>query len=401
MAASTILMTVGGVLIAGLALELLGRQTKMPRVTLLLAFGFLVGPDMLGLLPRFDDQVFRVVTNVALVMIGFLLGERFTFEHLRQHGRVVLWTSVMVVLVTTLVVAVGLLLVGVPLALALLLGAIASATDPAATYDVVDETHAKGPFTDTLTGVVAVDDAWGLLVFSVALAAVAALDGGSAASAVGHGAWEVGGAVMLGVALGLPLSRLAHRVMSGEPTVLEALGVVLLCGGLALWMGVSFILAAMVMGATTANLAPEHRHRPFHAIRHIERPFLVVFFVATGAALDPASLPAVGWLGLGYLTLRVVGRIAGGWLGALLGGATPAARRWTGVSLLPQAGVALGVALVAAERRPELADTLLAVVIGATVVFELIGPVIARTALIRTGEAGRGTDASAASDHGA
>lgn len=381
------LVTLGALLLSGLAIESIGRRTALPRVSLLLGFGFLVGPEALDLLPRHTESWFGLATTAALVMVGFLLGERLTRRRLRAHGRAVLAVSLAAVVVTTGLVTAGLHAIGAPLPLALVLGAIASATAPAATYDVVTQYEASGPFTDILLGVVAVDDAWGLLAFSIALAAVAALgDVGTPAYAVLHGLREIGGALLLGIVLGLPTAFLSHRVAPGEPTVLEALGVVLLCGGLALWLDVSFILAAMALGATTANVARRHRNRPFHAIARIEQPFMVVFFVLAGASLDLGSLAVVGSIGAAYVILRAAGRIAGAALGAWLGAADRATRAWMGLALMPQAGVALGMALVAAERYPALADTVLPIVIGATVIFELAGPLCTRRALAGAGE---------------
>jgi Kef-type K+ transport system membrane component KefB len=383
--ATMLLLSFGGLLLGGLFLETLGRRTRIPRVTVLLLFGFAIGSGGLDLLPPNSERWFGVVTTVALVMVGFLLGEKLTIRRLRRHGREVLAISIAAVVVTTAVVTFGLMLVGAPLSLALLLGAIAAATAPAATYDVVDETGEHGGFVDTLLGVVALDDAWGLVMFTIALAAVTAISGdGGIAQVVGMGMRDLFGAIALGVALGVPIAFLTHRVRPGEPTLLEALGVVLLCGGLALWLEVSFILAAICLGATTANLAVRHRNRPFHAIRNIEQPFLVLFFVLAGASLEPGQLMLVGGIGAAYIGFRALGRLAGGWVGARLGGSDAGTRRWIGAALMPQAGVALGIGLVAAERQPELADVLLPVVIGATVVFELLGPILTRVAIRRT-----------------
>jgi Kef-type K+ transport system membrane component KefB len=383
--ATMLLLSFGGLLLGGLFLETLGRRTRIPRVTVLLLFGFAIGSGGLDLLPPNSERWFGVVTTVALVMVGFLLGEKLTIRRLRRHGREVLAISIAAVVVTTAVVTFGLMLVGAPLSLALLLGAIAAATAPAATYDVVDETGEHGGFVDTLLGVVALDDAWGLVMFTIALAAVTAISGdGGIAQVVGMGMRDLFGAIALGVALGVPIAFLTHRVRPGEPTLLEALGVVLLCGGLALWLEVSFILAAICLGATTANLAVRHRNRPFHAIRNIEQPFLVLFFVLAGASLEPGQLMLVGGIGAAYIGFRALGRLAGGWVGARLGGSDAGTRRWIGAALMPQAGVALGIGLVAAERQPELADVLLPVVIGATVVFELLGPILTRAAIRRT-----------------
>jgi Kef-type K+ transport system membrane component KefB len=148
---------------------------------------------------------------------------------------------------------------------------------------------------------------------------------------------------------------------------------------------VSHILTSIVLGATVANLA-RHHERPFHAIEGIEWPFLILFFLLAGAALHVEAIGQVGLLGIAYITLRVAGRILGTRLGGWLSGTEPVTRRWIGLALLPQAGVAIGMALLASQRFPELKDTLLTVVLGSTVVFELLGPVMTRRVLARVGE---------------
>ena len=188
--------------------------------------------------------------------------------------------------------------------------------------------------------------------------------------------------------LGVPLALLTGRVRPGEPTLAEALGAVLLCGGMAIGLGVSFLLASMVMGAVVANFASHHR-RPFHAIEGIEWPFMILFFILAGASFRLEGLGAVGGLAAAYVVLRSVGRAAGGWLGALLSGGDAVWRRWMGLALLPQAGVALGMALVVSQRLPELGRAIVPAVVATTVLFELVGPVLTRRALLRSGEAGR------------
>jgi Kef-type K+ transport system membrane component KefB len=205
---------------------------------------------------------------------------------------------------------------------------------------------------------------------------------------------DIGGAILLGIAIGVPTAYLTGRVRPGEPTLAEALGVVLLCAGLAVWLEVSFLLASMVTGCVVANLARHHR-RPFHAIENIESPFLILFFVLAGASLRPETLPEIGLLGAAYVVLRVLGRLVGGWVGAAAAGAGAPMRRWMGLALMPQAGVALGMALVTAVRFPEAGRLILPVVIGATILFELAGPVCARMALDRAGEIRDGAKRSA------
>jgi Kef-type K+ transport system membrane component KefB len=383
---SITLMTLGGLFLIGLLTDLLGRHTALPRVTFLLILGFLIGPSVLDILPDLTGKWFPIVANMALVMIGFLLGGKLTVGTLKQHGRSVLGISVGVALITALVVLTALLLAGVRLEIALLLAGIATSTAPIATVDVVHEAKAEGVFTRSLLGIVALDDAWGLMVFSLMLAAAQVVSGyGDGSEAIMAGAWELGGAVFVGIALGVPMAYLTGRIQPGEPTLAEALGAVLLCGGIAMWLEVSFLLAAMVLGVVVVNLA-RHHNRPFHAIEGVEWPFMILFFLLAGASLHVTSLAEVGLIGAIYIVCRIVGRFLGAWLGGALSHAPPTVRRWMGMALLPQAGVALGMALIATQRFPQFSETIFPVVIGATVLFEVIGPILTRSALVHVGD---------------
>jgi len=373
----------GVVFMVGLAAEVVGRRTPLPRVTLLIIAGVAFGPSLLGWVVPAGTQWFTVVSQVALTMVGFLLGGRLTGRNLKRHGADILALSVVVVAFTAALVFAAAWLLSGDLGLSLLLGALATATAPAATTDVVRESGAKGPFTETLLGVVAVDDVWGVLTFSLLMAAVAMLDGGDGMAALTHGAWEIGGALGLGVLLGVPAAFATGRVSPGDPTLAEAFGLVFLCLGAARWLEVSFLLAAVVMGAVVANLA-SHHDRPFQAIENIQWPFMLVFFLLAGAALELEALPAVGFLGAAYVVARIAGRLLGASVGARWRAMRQGTGPWMGVALLPQAGIAVGMALVAAQRFPERADVLLSVVLASTVVFEIVGPPMTRLALKRT-----------------
>jgi NhaP-type Na+/H+ or K+/H+ antiporter len=320
---------------------------------------------------------------MALVMVGFLLGGGLA-RSAREHGREIVTFSISKVLGAFAVVGGGLLLSGVRWEIAVLLAAIAPATAPAAINDVVRELRATGSFARTLLGIVALDDAWGLILFSLSLAAVEAANGLGGIETLLFGVREVGGALVLGVGVGIPMAALTGRVERGEPTLAEALGGVFLCGGLAMWLEVSFLLAAMVQGAVVAALARHHR-RPFDAIEGIEWPFMILFFVLAGASFQVPSLAALGSLVVLYAVLRCGGIAAGTQVGARLGGAGPRVGGLLTLALLPQAGVAMGMALIAAQRFPDLSEQVLPVVITATVLFEVVGPVLARYALRRAG----------------
>ena len=381
-----ILITFGGLFLIGLLADLIGRHTLLPRVTVLLLAGFMIGPSMFDWLPPFTEEWFPVLTDVALAMIGFLLGQKLTLKTLRTMGRPVLTMSIGEVVLTSLLVFSVLSLFGVPVIVALLLAGIAPATDPAATVDVVREYSAKGKFTDTLLGIVAIDDVWGLFIFSILLAIAQALSGQNVAGEVlASAAWEIGGALLLGLLLGIPMAYITGRIRPGEPTQAEALGLILLGAGLGVWAGVSYILTAMMMGAVVANVA-KHHERAFHTIEGIEWPFMILFFLLAGAALQVEALQQVGLMGAGYILLRVTGRVIGTRLGGWLGGAEASTRHWMGLALLPQAGVAIGMALLASQHFPDLKDIILPMALGSTVIFELLGPIVSRRVLIHIGE---------------
>ncbi len=388
-----IFLALGGLLLIGMVTDELGRRTRLPRVTLMILFGLLIGPSGLDLLPQSVREWYHFLATAALTMVAFLIGGRLSLETLRSHGKLILSVSATAVTLTALIVGGGLLLLGTPLVLALLLAGIATATAPAATQDVVRQTRAKGPFTDSLLGIVAIDDAWGLILFSLLLVAANGIMGDGAADILQQGLWEVAGALAIGTAVGLPAAFLTGRLHPGEPVQAEALGVVFLSAGLALWLHASFLLAGMVAGALVVNLA-SHHSRPFHEIENIEWPFMVLFFVLAGASLDIGALEEIGLVGLAYLVLRTLGRILGGWTGARVAAAPLLYRRWIGLALVPQAGVAMGMALIAAEDFPNLAGSLLAITIGTTIVFEIFGPLLTQAALKKVGETGQRSEAA-------
>lgn len=378
----TILLALGGMFLLGLMADLVGRHTPLPRVSLLLLTGLLIGPSGFSLLPEvFIEDWFPLLTHIALSMVGFLLGQRISISAMREHGRSVLWITAGKVVGAMMTVALCLLALGVELVVILLLAGIATATAPAGLLDVVKEMRAKGKFVDIMLSIVALDDAWGLLIFSFMLAAVSAISGqGGTTDALVSGFGEIGGSLLLGLALGLPMAYLSGRIQPGEPTLAEALGLVALCAGIAVWLDLSPILAAIMMGSTVASLA-SHHERAFNEINGIEWPFMILFFLLAGASLHVAELLTVGWIVVVYILARTVGTYCGAGIAARFSGAEAIIQRWIGLSLLPQAGVALGMALLASQRFPELKDTILPIVIGSTVVFEIVGPVITRRVL--------------------
>lgn len=377
----TVLIALGGILLLGLVADFIGRHTFLPRVTTILVFGALVGPQALDVVPQILLDNFNIIAQLALTMVGFLLGERLAFEELKKSGRAAVVISIVGALMTGIVVAFGLWLTGAALLVAVLLGCIASATAPAAAVDVAFESGSDSKFARRLLAIIALDDVWALLLFSLGLSfALAITESANANSPIMFAAKEIFGAVLLGVCLGLPASYLTGRINPGQPMLTEALGLVFLCGGLALWLDVSFLITSMTMGVMIANFA-RHHEQPFRAIEGLEWPLLATFFVLAGASLDFGALQNISLIGSVYVLGRVMGKISGAWVGSAIAKVGVVERCWIGLAMLPQAGAAMGMALVASSQFPQYQQILLPVVISSTVLFELIGPVFTRAAL--------------------
>lgn len=378
----SIALVLGLLFLIGLIADIVGRSTFLPRVTLLMLGGLAVGPAGFSLIPdSFVDEWFPELTTIALALIGFLLGNQLSIPALTKRGSFVIRISLCKVFGAALFVAATLMLVGLDPVMALLLAGIAPATAPAATYDIVHESGASGEFVDTLLSIVAVDDVWGLMIF-VLMVAVAGIVGGEASIGTGivSSLIDIGGSIVLGAALGSPMAFLTGRIRRGEPMLAEALGFVLLGAGIAQQFDLLPIVTAMTMGIMVASLAAHHE-RPFHAIEGIEWPFMVLFFVLAGASLEVDTLMLAGGVTLIYVLARSCGIYAGTRLGSRIVRAPPLLRKWLGLALLPQAGVAIGMSLVAAQKFPETASMVLTVVVASTVVLETIGPIFTRLAI--------------------
>jgi Kef-type K+ transport system membrane component KefB len=347
---------------------------------MLLLIGMAFGQSGFDLLPGSVTEWFEPLSVVALTMVAFLLGGELTRENLARNGRAIITISLSVVAVTCVLVTLGLFLIGVPFGLALLLGAIATATAPAAITDVIRQSGIRNAFTQTLSGIVAIDDVWGLIVFSLCLALVQA--SGDWSGPLVHAIRDLGGAVLIGGLIGIPAAFLTGRLKEGEPQQTEAIGVVFLTAGLSLWAGSSFLVAGMTAGIIIANFARHHDYS-FHEIEHIEWPFMLLFFLLAGASFEIAALWSIGGIALAYIALRIAARILAAEIGERIGNVPRHQRHAFGPALLPQAGVAVGMALVAGEILHDWASQIMTLTIAATVFFELIGPPVTLSAIRR------------------
>lgn len=379
------IIVMGVILSLSILADAVASRTKLPRISILVMLGVgiaFVQQVWLGdQEARVLDGLSEPLIRLALVMVAFLLGNELTPARLRVTGPLIVVVSLFVVVASGLVVGVGLLVLGFPLAVAVSLAAVSVATDPAAVSETVRESGDTRLPSKVLLGVVAIDDAWGIIVFGLSMAALGWFVSHNEQQALLHALWELGGAVVLGALIGLPAAWLTGRLRPKEPTQVEAVALILLLAGLSSLMAVSALLASMVAGALVANFSFHHT-RSFREIELIHWPFLVFFFVLSGASIDLYVLADVIGLTVAYILLRLAGRALGGYLAVLFSQTgRQALPRSIGLALTPQAGVAIGMALLAAEQFPEFRDSILSVVVASTILFELIGPQLVRWVL--------------------
>jgi Kef-type K+ transport system membrane component KefB len=276
---------------------------------------------------------------------------------------------------------------------ALLLGTIAVEVSPIATVLVLREANSEGPLTDAVYNVVAWNNVACLLAFGVATFIVRLFTStGDAGLATSLGQetllffWSNVGAVALGVVLGYMLAWWGKHVDEHGELLMLVLGSILIAVGGAHWLGVSSLIASMTLGATLINLAPAARHL-FEVLGKTDPPLYAIFFVLAGAHLQLSSLLLIGLSGVGYTIGRILGKMVGAWYGATRLGYPPIVKKYLGVTLVAHAGVAIGLALQIRATFPDYADVISAVILGSVLINEVLGPVMTKYAILRSGEA--------------
>lgn len=382
------LLSMAAAIALGLLLTRIAKKINLPNVTAYLVAGLAVGPYCLNLFDQDALAGVAQITSVALGFIAFSIGGEFKWESLKRVGTKAVIITLFQALAALALVDIVLLVFGFDVPLSITLGAIATATAPAATLMVVRQYRAQGTMTNTLLSVVAMDDAVGLAAFSISLAIAQSLTSGAAPTLYNmliSPLLEIILSLVVGGLLGALLSFLMRFFRSRANRLSLMLAAVLAGVALADGYGLSSLLTCMAIGAAMVNLRDDSEM----LVEIIDRwtpPLFTLFFVISGAELDLHVLSTVGILGLLYILARSFGKYFGARVGASVVKSEPKIRKYLGLTLLPQAGVAIGMAQVVITKLPEYGAEIRAVVLCATLVYELIGPVITRIALERSGE---------------
>ena len=371
----------------GMALGRLVKKIKLPNVTGYLLAGLLLGPSGLGILNDDFLNSVSIISDAALGFIAFSIGNEFKISYFKRVGATPIIIATLESLFAVVFVVLGLKLIGCDTTFSLVLGSIAAATAPAATIMVIKQYKARGPVTETLLSVVAIDDATALIMYSISIAIATALSGGSASTTdlILKPVIEIGGALVVGAILGfLFLLPLKHFKKDGNRLSI-VIAFIFMGLGLSELCGFSSLLFCMSMGAIVANFSPDVNHIMKLSDR-ITPPIFMLFFVASGAGLKLSVLPAVGLVGVIYIVFRVIGKMFGASLGAIVCKSDKNIRKYLGPALIPQAGVAIGLSLAASSVVPEHATEIRTVILCGTLIYELVGPVISKTCLKKAGE---------------
>lgn len=404
-----------GLLATGLAIMLgyimgeLAKKIGLPRVSGYIIAGLLLNPRITGAVSTGFVDSMGTVTDLSLAILTFAIGGTLAFGPVKELGKKILFIALGEAQLSAFLVAVGCMAI-LPFLLhdsggflttiaplSLLLGALASPTDPSATLAVVRQYKAKGMVTFSIMAAAALDDALGILNYSLAvvIAIVLTTHHIEGVSVILEPLLSIGGALALGALAGFAF-RHQPTWLQGESNGLQIallLGTLGICYGVAAALGLDQLLATMAMGITVVNTGPERdRHQVFVLLEESVEPIIfIVFFTVSGMLLDVGILFQYLPVVLLFVVFRSIGKLGGAYLGARLGHASPEVRKYTGWGLIPQGGIVIGLALLIQQEAAlgSISLILLNVIIGATVIHELIGPLTAKIAIMKAGEATR------------
>lgn len=374
-------------LLAGLLMGRLGKLAKLPNVTGYLIAGLLLGPAVFNIISQEMVDGFAVISDIALGFIAFSVGTGFSLNYFRRVGAAPIIIACFESFGAILLVAVILILLGFDMKLSIMLGAIAAATAPAQTIMVINQYKAKGSLTSMLLSVVAIDDATALIGFGFATTivnAMGATDTNIVLSILSP-FYQLIISVIIGAAISLIMKFIFRFFHKHSNRLCIIIFCVLFCYWISEMVGGSALLTCMTLGAFLVNIYDE-----IDDIVEISEtftpPIYMIFFVISGAGFQISALASIGIIGILYVVLRVIGKMVGSWLGGVLTHQEAKINKYLGPTLMPQAGVALGLVVVAATAVPQYADQIRTIILCSTFIYSIIGPIAAKLALQKAGE---------------
>lgn len=376
----------------------IAQLVKLPGVVGYLIAGLIFGPSFLNIFHEEFVESMNIFASFALSLVAFIIGSEMKQNSLREMGRGIGTVILLESFGAFLLVGTCVYLLTGKLYMALIFGAMAPASAPAGTVAVLQECKAKGRLTNALYAVVGLDDGLAIIIFAIAVSMARILIGGeelSILSLLKGPILEVIASIALGVAIGAVAGFLMRRLSSDDAVLATSLGSILICTGIAMRFNLSLILANLSLGMAYVNLYPAVNRRAYRAIEFITLPVYIVFFFLAGAHLHINLLPSMGFLGLVYVLARIAGLMGGAYLGGVISKQVAVIRKYLGLGILCQAGVAIGLSLLVAgrfstlgEEGKKLAVIVVNTIAATTIIFEIIGPMGAKFAITKAGEFG-------------
>lgn len=397
-----LLYYIGIIILTGLLFGKVAKYFKLPNVTGYILGGLIISSSIMGhlgvnIVPNNIAEILTPISEIALGFIAFTIGTEFQLSYFKKVGMKPIVIAFFESFFAVVFIFVVLLLFKVEIGFAIVLASIGAATAPAATLMVIKQYKAKGKVTETLMSVVAIDDATAMIFFGIAIAISKAL--GSASTNI---TWtifkpiiEVVVSLGIGFVVGLIITLLlkwftgrSNRVSVVTAFLLITVSISSIFTYFRVPFDFSSLLSCMMAGAVLTNLSSERKTSSIlELIDRFTPPIMISFFVLSGINLELSVLKTVGIIGIIYIVMRVVGKWTGAWLGGKITKASPEVQKYLGFSLIPQAGVAIGLSLVARSvLEPIQAAQLTAVILSATLIYELIGPLITKISLQKAGE---------------
>ncbi|MFA7507274.1 MAG: cation:proton antiporter [Bacilli bacterium] len=397
-----LLYYIGIIILTGLLFGKVAKYFKLPNVTGYILGGLIISPSIMGhlgvnIVPNNIAEILTPISEIALGFIAFTIGTEFQLSYFKKVGMKPIVIAFFESFFAVVFIFVVLLLFKVEIGFAIVLASIGAATAPAATLMVIKQYKAKGIVTETLMSVVAIDDATAMIFFGIAIAISKAL--GSASTNI---TWtifkpiiEVVVSLGIGFVVGLIITLLlkwftgrSNRVSVVTAFLLITVSISSIFTYFRVPFDFSSLLSCMMAGAVLTNLSSERKTSSIlELIDRFTPPIMISFFVLSGINLELSVLKTVGIIGIIYIVMRVIGKWTGAWLGGKITKASPEVQKYLGFSLIPQAGVAIGLSLVARSvLEPIQAAQLTAVILSATLIYELIGPLITKISLQKAGE---------------
>jgi Kef-type K+ transport system membrane component KefB len=380
-------VSLGILLLASLLGGVLADFLRVPKVTAYLLAGVAVGPSVFNSINAEHIHHLQPLTKLAMALVLLELGCNFPLASLRPILRRALWLSAGELLTTFLIVCAAVWIFSGSLAAAILLGALALATAPATTVLVLKEANSEGPVTELAGVLVALNNVAAIVLFEAFFLLASQLSTQQSTEflpQVGQLVGDLGGACMLGVAGGLLISY-CSGLLSRSRWLVMVLAVAILMLGLCETWELPYMLAFLLAGAVVVNTSDSSREL-LSENEKITGLLVVVFFAVHGAELQLQAFVSAGLLGVVYILARTTGKIMGIRWASRLRGEAATVRRYLGTSMLAQAGAAIALATLAAERWPGLGEQLQVIILGSVVVFEIVGPICIRASLLRAGE---------------